>query len=163
MERWRILLGKNLGALLFRMPGLVMLMVAALVLRAGNLLPAAVTIALCGLIVSTGVENYASILFPISHGDPRRGASGARLESGVDVVAQPRVVTAATDCRDCGVVESMRAVEKSVNHEILVRMNDGTYRTLYERAHPVLTIGQKVRVTFTPTDGGPPVPTFTPV
>jgi hypothetical protein len=63
-------------------------------------------------------------------------------------LAQPRVVTtAATDCRDCGVVESMRAVEKSVNYEIRVRMNDGTYRTLYERARPVLTIGQKVRVT----------------
>jgi hypothetical protein len=62
-------------------------------------------------------------------------------------LAQPGVVTAATDCRDCGVVESMRAVEKSVNYEIRVRMNDGTYRTLYERARPVLTIGQKVRVT----------------
>ena len=62
-------------------------------------------------------------------------------------LAQPRVVTAATDCRDCGVVESVRAVEKSVNYEIRVRMNDGTYRTLYERARPVLTVGQKVRVT----------------
>ena len=62
-------------------------------------------------------------------------------------LAQPRVVTAATDCRDCGVVESVRAVEKSVNYEIRVRMNDGTDRTLYERARPVLTVGQKVRVT----------------
>ena len=62
-------------------------------------------------------------------------------------LAQPRVETAATDCRDCGVVESMRAVEKYANHEIRVRMNDGTYRTLYERARPALTIGQKVRVT----------------
>ena len=61
--------------------------------------------------------------------------------------AQPRVVTAATDCRDCGVVESMRAMEKSVNYEIRVRMNDGTFRTLYERARPALAIGQKVRVT----------------
>jgi hypothetical protein len=62
-------------------------------------------------------------------------------------LVQPHVVTAATDCRDCGVVESMRAVEKSANHEIRVRMNDGTYRTLYERARPAVTIGQKVRVT----------------
>jgi hypothetical protein len=45
------------------------------------------------------------------------------------------------------VVEFMRAVEKSDNHEIRVRMNDGTYRTLYERARPALRIGQKVRVT----------------
>ncbi len=61
--------------------------------------------------------------------------------------AKPRVMTPAADCRDCGVVESMRAVEKSVDYEIRVRMNDGTYRTLYERARPVLTVGQKVRVT----------------
>ena len=62
-------------------------------------------------------------------------------------LAQPRVVIVATDCRDCGVVESVRAVEKSVDYEIRVRMNDGAYRTLYERARPVLTVGQKVRVT----------------
>jgi ABC-2 type transport system permease protein len=78
VERWRILLGKNLGAILFRTPGLIMLVVAALVLRAGNLLPAALTIALVGLIVSAGVDNYASILFPTSHADPRRGAAGVR-------------------------------------------------------------------------------------
>jgi hypothetical protein len=41
----------------------------------------------------------------------------------------------------------MRAVGKSVNYEIRVRMNDGTHRTLYERARPALTVGQKVRVT----------------
>ena len=28
--------------------------------------------------MSAGVDNYASILFPTSHADPRRGASGAR-------------------------------------------------------------------------------------
>jgi hypothetical protein len=61
--------------------------------------------------------------------------------------AQPRVVTTATDCRDCGVVESVRAVEKSADYEIRVRMNDGTYRTLYERTRPAFTVGQKVRVT----------------
>lgn len=77
VERWRILLGKNLGALVFRTPGLLMLVVAALVLGAVDLLPAAVTIALCGLIVSAGVDNYASILFPTSHADPRRAAAGA--------------------------------------------------------------------------------------
>lgn len=61
--------------------------------------------------------------------------------------ATPRVVNTATDCRDCGVVESMRAMEQSVDYEIRVRMNDGTFRTLYERARPAFTVGQKVRVT----------------
>jgi hypothetical protein len=78
VERWRILLGKNLSAILFRLPGLAMLVVAGLVLDAEMLLPAALTIALCGLMVSAGVDNYASILFPASHGDPRRGPSAAR-------------------------------------------------------------------------------------
>lgn len=77
VERWRILLGKNLGALLFRLPGLLMLAVAALVLRAADLLAAALTISLCGLIVGSGVDNYASILFPTPHADPRRGPGGA--------------------------------------------------------------------------------------
>jgi len=74
------------------------------------------------------------------------GPAGARPVPAARL-AQPRVVTVTTDCRDCGVVESMRAVEQSANYEIRVRMNDGTYRTLYEPARPVLTIGQKVRVT----------------
>ena len=78
VERWRILLGKNLGAILFRLPGLVMLVVAALILRAGDMLPAALTIASCGLIVGSGVDNYASILFPTAHADPRRGPSSGR-------------------------------------------------------------------------------------
>lgn len=76
------------------------------------------------------------------------GAEPARAQPvTASRLAEPRVVTAATDCRDCGVVESMRLVEMSVNYEIRVRMNDGTSRTLYERAQPALTIGQKVRVT----------------
>jgi hypothetical protein len=88
--------------------------------------------------------------------------------------AASRVAAVPTACRDCGVVESLREVEqsdessglgavagagayagheiekrsrKSVNYEIRVRMNDGTYRTLHEPTRPALTVGQKVRVT----------------
>jgi hypothetical protein len=74
VARWRILLAKNVSALLFRTPGVLMLVAAALVLRAGLLLPAAVTVTACGMIVGAGVDNYASILFPSPHADPRRGA-----------------------------------------------------------------------------------------
>lgn len=43
------------------------------------------------------------------------GAGPATAQSvPASTTAQPRVVTAATDCGDCGVVESMRVVEKSV-------------------------------------------------
>lgn len=62
-------------------------------------------------------------------------------------LTKPRVILAATDCRDCGVVESMRLVGTSINYEIRVRMNDGTSRTLHDRVRPAVTIGQKVRVT----------------
>lgn len=76
------------------------------------------------------------------------GADPARAQPvPASRLAQPPVDTAATGCRDCGVVESIRVVEKSVNYEIRVRMIDGTSRTLYERTQPALTIGQKVRVT----------------
>lgn len=77
-----------------------------------------------------------------TNGDPARARPVTASKP-----AKPGVETASTICRDCGVVESVRAVEMSVNYEIRVRMNDGTYRTHYERARPILKIGQKVRVT----------------
>lgn len=76
-------------------------------------------------------------------------------------------------CVDCGVVSSIRAVShesaaasgpgavpgayagnefeeslhKGVNYEIRVHMDDGRYRTFFERAQPALAVGQKVRIT----------------
>lgn len=137
------------------------------------------------------------------------GESGAR--SPESVAQTPKVAKAAASrpriaastpasCHDCGVIESIRAVEvkgegsgagaiggavvggvlgnqvgrgrgrtaatvvgagagayagheieknmkKSVNYEVRVRMNDGSYRTFHESAQPALAIGQKVRVT----------------
>ena len=124
----------------------------------------------------------AVIVFSIAGIATMMGWMPSALSSGADPArtqpvpaskqAGPRVVTAATGCRDCGVVEYMRVVEapgegsglgavagdyagheieknarKSVRYEIHVRMNDGTSRTLYERTLPALMIGQKVRVT----------------
>jgi outer membrane lipoprotein SlyB len=43
--------------------------------------------------------------------------------------------------------EIEKNVKKSVSYQVRVRMNDGTYRTYYERAQPALAVGQKVRVT----------------
>jgi hypothetical protein len=69
---------------------------------------------------------------------------------------------------DCGVVESIYAVEArgagsglgayagdeihqstriSVSYQIRVRMNDGATRIFHERAQPAFAVGQKVRVT----------------
>lgn len=43
--------------------------------------------------------------------------------------------------------EIEKNVKKSVSYQVRVRMNDGTYRTFYERSQPALAVGQKVRVT----------------
>lgn len=74
--------------------------------------------------------------------DPARVKPAAAAEPG-----PARAFGGASACRDCGVVESVRAVEKSRRYEIRVRMGDGTSRTLYELARPGFTSGQKVRVT----------------
>lgn len=100
---------------------------------------------------------------------------GAHPQGGSPAKAQPASAyglagPGGAACADCGVVESIRAVEVSgeasgagagayagqpveknakaaVNYQIGVRMSDGTLRTLFERARPAFAIGQKVRVT----------------
>lgn len=77
-----------------------------------------------------------------------RGADPARAQPAAATgPGGPPAVADASACRDCGVVESMRAVEKPRRYEIRVRMGDGTSRTLYEATRPKFTVGQKVRVT----------------
>jgi outer membrane lipoprotein SlyB len=50
--------------------------------------------------------------------------------------------------------EIEKNARNSVSYEIRVRMNDGTYRTIYEDAQPAWTAGQKVRVTERGTIAG---------
>lgn len=77
-----------------------------------------------------------------------RGADQARGQPAVAPNQRtPPTASGASACRDCGVVESMRAVEKPRRYEVRVRMVDGTSRTLYEATRPKFTVGQKVRVT----------------
>jgi ABC-2 type transport system permease protein len=65
VDRWRILVGKNLAALVFRVPSLVTLALAALFLAPLVYVPAAMTIAFLTLLLSAGIDNYMSILFPV--------------------------------------------------------------------------------------------------
>jgi ABC-2 type transport system permease protein len=65
VERWRILAGKNLAALVFRLPSLLTLAIAALILAPVAYAPAAATIAVATLLLAAGVDNYMSILFPV--------------------------------------------------------------------------------------------------
>ena len=64
VPRWRILVAKNISALLFRLPGLVTLVLASVFLSPVSSLPAGLTIALVTMLLSSGADNYISILFP---------------------------------------------------------------------------------------------------
>jgi ABC-2 type transport system permease protein len=78
VERWRILVGKNAGAILLRLPGLVVLLAAGAVMAPLPLLPAAATIAAVTLILSAGADNFPSILFPtVAPGAGRNPYGGA--------------------------------------------------------------------------------------
>lgn len=113
--------------------------------RSGILYPLMLIAAIAVIVLSiSGIATMMGWLPGVlSRGaDPARAQPAAAIEPGT-----PRAVPGANACRDCGVVESVRAVEKSGRYEIRVRMGDGTFRTLYEATRPKFTVGQKVRVT----------------
>jgi hypothetical protein len=72
VPRWRVLVGKNLSALLFRMPGFLTLLVALFVAGSAAIAPAALAIALSTFLIAAGVDNFFSILFPIAAPAPGR-------------------------------------------------------------------------------------------
>jgi len=104
-----------------------------------------------------------------------RAESPARWTAAAEGSRAAAPAPAAACADDCGVIESIRAVDVkgedsgfgdvgagagaysgneiekntrgSVSYHIRVRMNDGTTRTFHERAQPALAVGQKVRVT----------------
>lgn len=76
VARWRILVAKNLVALLLRLPGLVLLGVAALLLAPAALLPAAATIALVTILSAAGLDNFMSLWAPMVIPAPGRNPYG---------------------------------------------------------------------------------------
>jgi hypothetical protein len=74
VERWRILVAKNLAAIAFRAPALATLVIAGLALAPLATLPAALVIALVTLLVCAGVDNYLSVLFPVAMPAPGQSA-----------------------------------------------------------------------------------------
>jgi ABC-2 type transport system permease protein len=81
-ERWRLLLAKNLAWAVFRLPGIVTLMVAGALMVPPSHIPAAVTVAVVCWLQAAGLDNYLSILFPVAAPAPGRspyaGSSGGR-------------------------------------------------------------------------------------
>ncbi len=88
MERWRILIGKNLAMLCFRLPGLLGLLACALVFASPLDVPGAVTIAAITLILSAAADNFMAVLFPAPAPGPGQSpyASGRRRGLGGAVV-----------------------------------------------------------------------------
>jgi hypothetical protein len=76
IARWRVLVGKNLSALFFRVPGLLTLLLATLFTAPLRLAPVALTIAAATFAVAAGMDNIFSILFPITAPAPGRNPFG---------------------------------------------------------------------------------------
>ncbi len=104
IEGWRILVGKNLAMLCFRLPGLLGLLACALAFASPRNVPGAVTIASVTLLLSAAADNFMAILFPFPAPAPgqnpyasgrRRGLGGALVGLGfllgAVVVASPFV------------------------------------------------------------------------
>ena len=97
VERFELLLAKNLGSMALRLPGLAVLALATVLVAGPLFLPAVVTLVLLTQVVAAAVDNYVSILAPLpvprAGGDPSapvsgvRGLGGAALAIGALVAA----------------------------------------------------------------------------
>jgi len=87
VERWRMLVGKNLAAVAGRLPSLLTLLLASLYLGPLACLPAALCIALSTLLIAAGVDNYMSILFPVTAPAAGKNPYGSGTARGRGLVA----------------------------------------------------------------------------
>src|SRR5262249_14327893 len=89
LPRWQILVAKNLGAILLRLPGLLLLIAASLLLVPLLLAPAVATACLATMLLCCGADNFIAILFPVPmppaggvpHAGGGRGLGAAALAS----------------------------------------------------------------------------------
>jgi ABC-2 type transport system permease protein len=66
IERWKVLVAKNLGAIALRLPSLLLLSAAALFVASWPVVPAILVIALSGMLIACAADNFMSILFPVT-------------------------------------------------------------------------------------------------
>lgn len=77
VERWRLLVAKNLGAALLRFPGVLLLVVASLLLGPAVLVAPVAVVALLTMLIGAGADNYVSILLPVAVPEPGRNPYGS--------------------------------------------------------------------------------------
>ncbi len=82
VPRSSILIAKNLASIVLRLPSLVMLAAATLLISGPTFVPAVVVIVLLTEILASGLDNYVSVLLPIpapaAGRDPQAPTSGTR-------------------------------------------------------------------------------------
>jgi len=82
VPRWRVLVAKNLAMAVLRLPHLLVVGIAALLMAPLVALPAVLVALLATVLIAAGADNYLSILFPVPSPapgqSPHAGASGGR-------------------------------------------------------------------------------------
>jgi ABC-2 type transport system permease protein len=82
VDRFSILVGKNLGVIALRLPALVAVSVATLILAGPAFVPAVATVVVLTQVLAAAADNYLSILFPVpvaaAGRDPNAPVSGSR-------------------------------------------------------------------------------------
>jgi ABC-2 type transport system permease protein len=94
VDRFLLLVAKNLTAVLLRLPGGAMIAVAAAVLVGPVLVPAVAVLLLLTQILAVAVDNYVAILFPMPVPGPGRNPNASI--SGTGGLAMLAVATAAS-------------------------------------------------------------------
>jgi ABC-2 type transport system permease protein len=96
-DRLSILVGKNLGVMVLRLPALLAVSLATLVVAGPGFVPAIATVVLLTQVLAAAADNYLSILFPFpvaaAGRDPGAPGSGTR---GLGVAAMTLFATLAT-------------------------------------------------------------------
>jgi ABC-2 type transport system permease protein len=82
VDRLVLLVGKNAGVIVLRLPALVAVSLATLLVAGPVFVPAVATVALLTLVLATAFDNFLSVLFPVPvpapGRDPSAPASGTR-------------------------------------------------------------------------------------
>jgi ABC-2 type transport system permease protein len=82
LDRFEVLVAKNLGVIALRLPSLLAVSAAALVMAGPGVVPAVVTVVLLTQVLAAAADNYLSILFPVpvaaAGRDPNASGSGTR-------------------------------------------------------------------------------------
>jgi hypothetical protein len=119
------------------------------------LLAAGAAVLLFSLLGATALTG----LLPVGNSEPVEFDALAEMVAAAAPAAHPSRSMAVVPCANCGVIESVRAVEangrgneiaRNLNWHavwrVAVRLDDGSLRTLSQRTQPPFAVGDRVRI-----------------